>query len=770
MEKRKAACLSLAFLSGIAAAEYRRQFLWYGVALFVFLWFVSMKQAYGIRAKTFLWTAVFAAALCSGVYVSGRHSRFLHAYETVWNDQEKCLVQGEIYKREIKQEANLYYLKNCRLKIGQSQYSTNHILLNRKTDENSIGEILTIKGTIHTFSSPCNEGNYDEKSYYQSLNIDVQVDETEVISVHGKKDVLREALFGLKERLKESYRKAMPEKDAGVLTAMTLGDKSLMDAKRRKTYQSADISHFYSISGLHISMLGMALYSLLRKRGKSYAVSGAAAAVLLFGYGEMIGFSVSASRAIGMSVLLLYAKFRGRSYDRMTALALLAAYFAAKNPKILHHAGYLLSFGAVAGVIFAEWMVSCRQRDSPMPFCRIREGLLVSFCIQLMTVPIMCRFFYEISVYSVLVNLAVLPCMGVLLGMGLFGGLMGCFCSFSGKVLLYPCHLILQLFDQVCIASLQLPFSSLITGALSWSQMLLWYGLLAFLLIWKKKKQNLSVLLFLLPVCILLPTPAQSSWEADLLDVGQGDGIYLALGDGTSAFIDGGSSDVSKVGTYRILPFLKYRGIRQIDYWFVSHCDADHINGLSEAVQEGYPIRNLVVSKYMPDDAAWKKLKTLVKKRGIPILYMKPGDTIRGRKNDWSIRCLSVPMEGAKNGRNENSLAIFLQVDSVTAFFAGDIGEEEEQKLLKRWSLPNVDLYKASHHGSDGSNGTMLLSRIQPRVAVISCSMRNRYGHPGTHALRRLEEACGRIYETRTMGQIKIRGRNLEVTGMSVLE
>ena len=105
MEKRKAACLSLAFLSGIAAAEYRRQFLWYGVALFVFLWFVSMKQAYGIRAKTFLWTAVFAAALCSGVYVSGRHSRFLHAYETVWNDQEKCLVQGEIYKREIKQRS-----------------------------------------------------------------------------------------------------------------------------------------------------------------------------------------------------------------------------------------------------------------------------------------------------------------------------------------------------------------------------------------------------------------------------------------------------------------------------------------------------------------------------------------------------------------------------------------------------------------------------------------------------------------------------------------
>ena len=172
--------------------------------------------------------------------------------------------------------------------------------------------------------------------------------------------------------------------------------------------------------------------------------------------------------------------------------------------------------------------------------------------------------------------------------------------------------------------------------------MLLWYGLLAFLLIWKKKKQNLSVLLFLLPICILLPAPAQSSWEADLLDVGQGDGIYLALGDGTSAFIDGGSSDVSKVGTYRILPFLKYRGIRQIDYWFVSHCDADHINGLSEAVQEGYPIRNLVVSKYMPDDAAWKKLKTLVKKRGIPILYMKPGDTIRGRKNDWSIDRKSV--------------------------------------------------------------------------------------------------------------------------------
>ena len=86
-----------------------------------------------------------------------------------------------------------------------------------------------------------------------------------------------------------------------------------------------------------------------------------------------------------------------------------------------------------------------------------------------------------------------------------------------------------------------------------------------------------------------------------VLDVGQGDGIYLHTDSGYDIFIDGGSTNEQSVGKYRILPYLKSNGVNEIDYWFVSHTDLDHISGLLEIFDEGYRIRNLVL--FRGDDA-----------------------------------------------------------------------------------------------------------------------------------------------------------------------
>lgn len=91
-----------------------------------------------------------------------------------------------------------------------------------------------------------------------------------------------------------------------------------------------------------------------------------------------------------------------------------------------------------------------------------------------------------------------------------------------------------------------------------------------------------------------------------VLDVGQGDGIYLHTDSGYDIFIDGGSTNVQSVGKYRILPYLKSNGVKEIDYWFVSHTDQDHISGLSEIFDEGYRIRNLVLFRGMMRDESYE--------------------------------------------------------------------------------------------------------------------------------------------------------------------
>lgn len=579
-------------------------------------------------------------------------------------------------------------------------------------------------------------------------------------------------------------------------------------------------------TGLHISMIGMALYHFLRKRGGSYLLAGGIAAGLILCYGELIGYGISASRAIGMFLVLMYGKLRGRSYDRITALALMAAILTGENPGLLHHAGFLLSFGAVLGVILADKMLSAgkleqdksddtgektednKEKKSIREFLAdkmdsLKENIVVSVWIQIITLPIMCQFFYEISVYTVFVNMVILPCMGALLGLGISGGITGCFLPFIGKLLLFPCYLILILFEIVCESFLGLPYATLITGAFPLWKILLWYGLVAVFFLCRelqgsklqenkgqennheggnnglveafllcgKHGRRIHTIVLLIPLCLLLILQKTPDFELNFLDVGQGDGIYLSTGDGTSIFIDGGSTDVSKVGTYRILPFLKYNGIRQIDYWFVSHCDADHISGLREVMEEDYPIEHLVVAEYMPEDEAWAELEALAKQEGIKILRMNQGDSIKSRgKNsaanrrvksgdkdsniNWSIKCLAPGAGTATDDRNENSLALLFESKECTGFFAGDMGVDREKKLVQQWDLPKVDVYKASHHGSNGSNGMELLGEIQPEITVISCGLNNSYGHPGKETLERLEAVGSQVMVTSECGGI----------------
>ena len=88
-----------------------------------------------------------------------------------------------------------------------------------------------------------------------------------------------------------------------------------------------------------------------------------------------------------------------------------------------------------------------------------------------------------------------------------------------------------------------------------------------------------------------------------LLDVGQGDGIFLTDGHGGHIWIDGGSSSEAAVGTYRMLPFLKYHRVNAVDVWIVTHPDADHISGLEELLEQGYPVHRLLLAKALSEDS-----------------------------------------------------------------------------------------------------------------------------------------------------------------------
>jgi len=245
-------------------------------------------------------------------------------------------------------------------------------------------------------------------------------------------------------------------------------------------------------------------------------------------------------------------------------------------------------------------------------------------------------------------------------------------------------------------------------------------------------------------------------FEMDMVDVGQGDGI-LVVGD-NNYFFDGGSTDVKNVGTYRILPFLKYKGIDHIDYWFVSHVDSDHISGLIEALDAGYSISNIVVDKYMLDEDNYRDIENLANDNDVNVIVMKKGDVVA--EDNLKLLCVFAGSDEIDdiNGNSLGILGEYIEEDrNVKFFIGGDMTVDSEKCLLSDASaetsycirgeqttgyeeLSNIDILKVSHHGSKSSSSEEFLQLISPKMSIISAGVNNRYHHPSKEVVSRLDE------------------------------
>lgn len=709
-------------------------------------------------------SVLFFGMFLVGAKIADYQSVQVEAYQSYIEEKQPVVCQGKIYRKENKNDQVILYLKECIFQIESTNYSCNHILVYFDADQYPIGKTIVVKGVLTPFSEARNEGNFDEKSYYASKKIDFKVKEPQVLGIYGKADHFAEGLFSLAERLCSVYEKEMPPQNAGVMTGMVLGDKSQLDAEVKTMYQKSGLSHVLCVSGLHLSVIGLSCYRFLKKRGKTYLAAGILAGSLVFCFAYMSGFEVSAKRAFFMFLLMIAADVFGRSYDSLTALAAAGMLLLAENPFLIFYAGFLFSFGAVAGVV----VVGNALVDGFAPKRALVKKILSSMGIQLMTLPMVCSFYYEIPIYAVWINLILLPFMGVMLGLGLAGGIIGIVLPPLAHVILWLPDLLLLFYEKVCSLFLAFPFAQWITGSPGKNRLIAYYSLLALFIFavgkQRKERENIKTGVYIRKrLCMfgsvagliaILLFPQKKQMEIDVLDVGQGDGIYLCTSDGVSMFLDGGSSSVSGVGTYRILPFLKAKGVKNIDYWFVSHTDTDHISGIEEILQADYPVGTVVFSEWVYRDAAFEKLKKEIDERGIEICFLKEGDSLCTQTD--RITCMFPTADYAVEDANAGSMVLLYETNGFRGLFTGDISASEEKWLAEQKDLPQLSFYKAAHHGSNYSNSEVFLKELSPEICVVSCGENNRYGHPGREAVARMEIYTSDIYYTMKGGRIRI--------------
>lgn len=738
-------------------------------------------------------------------------------------------VTGRIYQ---KSGESFYLEMQSVADVSQRQNSDTHLITNspelpegsrliceyENAENELLGSIVALRGRFDDFGAATNPGEFDYQNYYSSLGITGRLREVEILGRGTDCSRLGEFLYALRSYWRSRLYSVFPEKEASVMTAILLGDKSNLDGDVKKLYQSNGVIHILSISGLHITVIGLGLYRLLRRmRMPVWAAALCGGAVLML-YGMMTGMSVSACRAIGMYLLRMLALLCGRTYDMLTAMGVMAAFLALRNPGYLGNMGFLLSFGSVMGVGMLCPALTPIREETAVKLQRYTEGrvkrfleaacrklrtgagqgLAAGFSIILTTLPIQLWFSYEVPVWAGFLNILILPSMGVVMAAGLAAMLVPGL-GFAGTVDI----LILAGYERLCALFEGLPFHTWNPGRPKVWQIVVYYGIWI-AVVWgtdcyrrMRKNQDggedrrssgiaasrraalhniaprtiafckaAALALAVLILAVKLPTGDTVTF----LDVGQGDCICVQLAGGEVYLFDCGSSSRSKIGERVLIPFLKYHGVSRVDAVFISHSDEDHVNGLLELFalggEEHISVGQVVlpaVEETMRREEFGELLEAsegVAQKKEIAVGYVGAGDSLWASESSGRFLCLH-PWEGF-SGADANACSACFYMEFGGGFsllLTGDVEKEGETALLeemRRQGIESVSAMKVAHHGSKYSTPEELLEQAAPRMAVISCGRRNRYGHPHEETMERLANSGAVILRTDESGAVTV--------------
>lgn len=670
------------------------------------------------------------------------------------NEQmENILVQGQVYKKETTSKNQILYLKN------NSCYDSKILIYDSTYTDIALGQTIRVRGNAYRFQQARNPGNFDQSMYYARKGIYGFLHSEEILSVQGEKFAVRQGLYQLRERWKEGILQYMGSERGPVLCAMVLGMRGEMSEDTKELYQKNGMSHLLAISGLHISFIGLGIYGVLRKMGLPYTVSGIIAIGILSVYTVMVGMSISVFRAYIMLLLRIGADITGRVYDMLTALMLSAAMTIAYEPLYFTDAAFWMSYGAVLGIVIVLPEI---QKLVPIERGWIRNGL-TSSSINIVLTPILLWFYFEISVYSLIINMLILPLMPCVLGFGFFGGVAYFIWEPLAMILMKICDGLLWLFEEIGQIGAKLPFSQIVLGRPKWWKVLLYYILLiiVFWMLQKFVKQNKKILgvsigisLYALSILVFVPFP-NGKVQIAVLDVGQGDCIFIKGPRGKSYLVDGGSSDVANVGKYRIEPFLKHQGVRCLDYIFVSHGDSDHYSGIVELVERqenGVKISTIIFPSNYKKDVELLELAKMASRYGIRVAIMDSGQMIS--EGDLQITCLQPSRTSKELQGNEASMVLDVCFRRFDMLLTGDVEGAGETLLVESMPAKSYEVLKVSHHGSKNSTSESFLKSVKPSIGIISAGENNVYGHPHNETLGRLQQIKCKLYETAKRGAV----------------
>lgn len=505
-------------------------------------------------------------------------------------------------------------------------------------------------------------------------------------------------------------------------------------------YSSLGIIHLFALSGMQVGFfMGLFRYVLLRLGLRMDWVDYLQIPFSLI-YAGLTGFSVSVIRSL-IQAGLGRLGIKGQDNLGLTALIFLVIW-----------SEFVLNPGAVLSFSYAL-IISFINLEN---LGKIKGLLVESLTISLGILPLLMLYFASFQPFSILLT----ALFSILFDLVMLPALTLAF-------LISPLHVagwLNPLFEGLEFLISQLGTWLVRPLVLGRPGPWLFLALVLILMFlgdnFQSRPARRGLLMLFLTCLFLVKHPLEN--EVTVVDIGQGDSIFLRDSWGKTILIDvGGRVSFSKKEDWQerqtdanaqntLIPYLYNRGVGKIDQLVLTHTDTDHIGDL-EVVAKAVAIGEILVS---PGSLTNPDFVSRLKALKIPVRVSQPGQQLEIMGSRLSVL---YPLTTGDGG-NDDSLVLYGKLLGKNFLFTGDLEEKGEKNLIETYPNLPVDVLKAGHHGSKGSSSPDFLSHIQAKIALVSAGQNNRYQHPHQETLDRFQRELMTVYRTDQQGAIRFSG------------
>jgi competence protein ComEC len=613
--------------------------------------------------------------------------------------------------------------------------------------------------------------------------------------------------------------------EAALARAMLLGDRSFVNHDRVAEYQQTGVYHVLVLAGLHVgALIAFFIWAGRRLRLRLIPGTILTLAALI-SYVGIVDDRPPVLRAALMAALYLCAQLFYRRMDLLNLAGLSALAILIAQPSEITDASFLLSFSAIGiiGAVAVPWIEQTSEpylrglrhlgdvtrdvshaprviqfrmemrvagewvsRKLPAFAPGLGAGLLASPCrtvlffwelivisaiLQLGMLPPLAYYFHRVTLAGPVANIPAVLLTGVAVplgfvtvGLSLFSRAAATIPAKALGVLLAALNASVDWFAHWQRASYRIPgppiavIGIFVTLAISLSATI------------RARRRGWLQIAALAPVLgaaaviatyPFAPRLSGNNLEVTVLDVGQGDSLFVSYPNGRTMLVDGGGDpgNFHKAGMHSgldvgedvVSPYLWSRGLKQIDVVTLTHAHLDHLGGLP-AVLENFRVRELWVGRDI-EIGAYRGLIALARKRGAIVRHLERGDSFQQEEIRGTVLSPEDLNEAAVV-KNDDSLVLRLADGAQSMLLSGDMERPSERRILEEEQNVGVNFLKVAHHGSKTSTTEEFLQAAHPSFAAISVGRDNGFGHPSPEVVERLEAAGVRVFRTDRDGAI----------------